>query len=257
MAREEAQKAAKAEAEARRIAAETEKAKQEEEARKQREALNGVPDYVQDTPTDARARGYRRVNGEKIDRQEPISAPMGKEIEVKFSDNEKPKGLVAVIDAAQLQPSHLNGNRNPLHFIDEAQPKERNDEASRLAAQKIASDIRPEEITSSTTAYTGAPTVNTRGEVIQGNNRSIALRDMWAEYPEQAAKYKQYLMDHAQDYGLNADDIANMDSPVLVNMIDAPDDQAIQLGQYVAQDTESGGVERINHKMRYVRLERT
>lgn len=245
MAREEAQKAAKAEAEARRIAAETEKAKQEEEARKQREALNGVPDYVQDTPTDARARGYRRVNGEKIDRQEPISAPMGKEIEVKFSDNEKPKGLVAVIDAAQLQPSHLNGNRNPLHFIDEAQPKERNDEASRLAAQKIASDIRPEEITSSTTAYTGAPTVNTRGEVIQGNNRSIALRDMWAEYPEQAAKYKQYLMDHAQDYGLNADDIANMDNPVLVNMIDVPDDQAIQLGQYVAQDTESGGVERI------------
>jgi len=245
MAREEAQKAAKAEAEAWRIAAEAEKAKQEEEARKQREALNGVPDYVQDTPTDARARGYRRVNGEKIDRQEPISAPMGKEIEVKFSDNEKPKGLVAVIDAAQLQPSHLNGNRNPLHFIDEAQPKERNDEASRLAAQKIASDIRPEEITSSTTAYTGAPTVNTRGEVIQGNNRSIALRDMWAEYPEQAAKYKQYLMDHAQDYGLNADDIANMDSPVLVNMIDVPDDQAIQLGQYVAQDTESGGVERI------------
>ena len=245
MAREEAQKAAKAEAEAIRIAAEAEKAKQEEEARQQREALNGVPDYVQDTPTDARARGYRRVNGEKIDRQEPISAPMGKEIEVKFSDNEKPKGLVAVIDAAQLQPSHLNGNRNPLHFIDEAQPKERNDEASRLAAQKIASDIRPEEITSSTTAYTGAPTVNTRGEVIQGNNRSIALRDMWAEYPEQAAKYKQYLMDHAQDYGLNADDIANMDSPVLVNMIDAPDDQAIQLGQYVAQDTESGGVERI------------
>lgn len=245
MAREEAQKAAKAEAEAIRIAAEAEKAKQEEEARQQREALNGVPDYVQDTPTDARARGYRRVNGEKIDRQEPISAPMGKEIEVKFSDNEKPKGLVAVIDAAQLQPSHLNGNRNPLHFIDEAQPKERNDEASRLAAQKIASDIRPEEITSSTTAYTGAPTVNTRGEVIQGNNRSIALRDMWAEYPEQAAKYKQYLMDHAQDYGLNADDIANMDSPVLVNMIDVPDDQAIQLGQYVAQDTESGGVERI------------
>lgn len=245
MAREEAQKAAKAEAEARRIAAETEKAKQEEEARKQREALNGVPDYVQDTPTDARARGYRRVNGEKIDRQEPISAPMGKEIEVKFSDNEKPKGRVAVIDSAQLQPSHLNATRNPLHFIDEAQPKERNDEASRLAAQKIASDIRPEEITSSTTAYTGAPTVNTRGEVIQGNNRSIALRDMWAEYPEQAAKYKQYLMDHAQDYGLNADDIANMDNPVLVNMIDVPDDQAIQLGQYVAQDTESGGVERI------------
>lgn len=224
------------------------RAEREETERVEREYLNGVPDMVNDTPQDARARGYRRVNGHKIDRQEPIQALQGKEIAVKFSDNTLQTGRVAVIEAGQLQPSHIRGVRNPLHFIDEAQPKERNDEASVLSAQKIAGNIRPEEITSSVTAYTGAPTVNARGEAIQGNNRSDALRLMWESHPKQAAKYKQYLIDHAREFGLNAEDIAGMQHPVLVNMLDVEDVDAINLGQFVAQDTESGGIERIKAK---------
>lgn len=220
----------------------------EEAERIEREALNGVPDMVDDKPQDARARGYRRMNGHKIDRQEPVQALQGKEVSVKFSDDAIVGGRVAVIDVNLLQPSHIQGVRNPLHFIDEAQPKERNDEASVLSARKIAGNIRPEEITSSVTAYTGAPTVNARGEAIQGNNRSDALRIMWENHPEQAALYKQYLKDHAEEFGLQAEDIEAMEHPVLVNMVDVDDAEAIRLGQYVAQDTESGGVERIKPK---------
>ena len=210
--------------------------------------LNGVPDIVDDTPQDARERGFRRVNGYKIDRQKPLQAVNGKEIAVRFSNDVIANGHVAVIDAEQLQPSHIQGVRNPLHFIDEAQPKERNDEASIVSAQRIAKNIRPEEITSSVTAYTGAPIINARGETIQGNNRSDALRLMWSQNKDQAEKYKQYLIDHAQEFGLNAEDIAAMERPILVNMIDVSDEDAIALGQYVAQDTESGGLERIKPK---------
>lgn len=224
------------------------RAEREEAERIEREALNGVPDMMDDKPQDARARGYRRMNGHKIDRQEPVQALQGKEVSVKFSDDAIVGGRVAVIDVNLLQPSHIQGVRNPLHFIDEAQPKERNDEASVLSARKIAGDIRPEEITSSVTAYTGAPTVNARGEAIQGNNRSDALRIMWENHPEQAALYKQYLKDHAEEFGLQAEDIEAMEHPVLVNMVDVDDAEAIRLGQYVAQDTESGGVERIKPK---------
>ena len=224
------------------------RAEREEAERIEREALNGVPDMVDDKPQDARARGYRRMNGHKIDRQEPVQALHGKDVSVKFSDDVLVGGRAAVIDANQLQPSHIQGVRNPLHFIDEAQPKERNDEASLLSSQKIAGNIRPEEITSSVTAYTGAPTVNARGEVIQGNNRSDALRQMWAAYSEQAETYKQYLKDHADEFGLQAEDIDGMKHPVLVNMVDVDDAEAINLGQYVAQDTESGGIERIKPK---------
>lgn len=227
---------------------ETERAEREEADRIRREALNGVPDIIDDKPQDARARGFRRVNGEKVDRQQPLQAKHGKEVQVKFDDKNIPAGRVSLIEAEQLQPSHINGRRNPFHFIDEAQPKERNDEASVMSARRIAANIRPEEITSSVTAYTGAPTVNTRGEVIQGNNRSAALREMWAGEPEQSAIYKQYLADHAADFGLAPEDVEAMQQPVLVNMVDVPDDEAISLGQFVAQDTESGGTERIKPK---------
>lgn len=247
-----------ADAERRRIAneaaalrkAEEEKlrAEREEAERIEREALNGVPDMVDDKPQDARARGYRRMNGHKIDRQEPVQALQGKDVSVKFSDDAIVGGRISVIDANLLQPSHVQGVRNPLHFIDEAQPKERNDEASVLSARKIAGNIRPEEITSSVTAYTGAPTINARGEVIQGNNRSDALRQMWEGHKDQAEQYKQYLKDHADEFGLRAEDIDSVERPVLVNMLEVDDTEAINLGQFVAQDTESGGIERIKPK---------
>ncbi|MBR5147705.1 MAG: hypothetical protein IKV15_00715 [Bacteroidaceae bacterium] len=240
--------AEKAEAEQRRAEEARILAEQEEQARIEREQLNGVPDMVDDIPADARARGFRRVNGHKVERQGVLPAAQGKEVGVKFANDMIANGRVAVIEAETLQPSHLQGQRNPAHFIDEAQPKERNDEASIASARKIASNIRPEEITTSVTAYTGAPTVNMRGEAIQGNSRSDALRVMWAEHPDQAEKYKQYLIDHSEEFGLDAEQVAAMQHPVLVNMLDVSDADAINLGQYVAQDTESGGTERIKPK---------
>ena len=254
----ERMRAAAVEAEKSKAAAAERKARQEEEEkahqareeaeRKEREALNGVPNITEDKPSDARARGYRRVDGHKVDRQAPVNAVMGKEVQVKFDDKNIPAGHVAIVDASELQPSHIGGQRNAKHFIDEAQPKERKDDASVEAARKIASNIRPEEITTSVTAYTGAPTVNSRGEVIQGNNRSAALKEMWASHPEQGARYKQYLKEHASEYGLTAEDVDKVQSPVLVNMLDVSDADAIALGQFVASDTESGGTERLKPK---------
>lgn len=236
------------------IKAEQERAEREEAERIEREMFNGIPDWGYDTPAHARARGYRRNGVDRIDRQSPISAEKGREVEVKFSDGDIPKGRVAIIDAGQLQPSHIQGTRNPSFFLDEAQPKERDDAASVVSARRIAANIRPEEITSSVTAYTGAPTVNARGETIQGNNRSDALRLMWESHPESAARYKQYLMEHAEELGLTAEQIESVENPVLVNMVDVDDDEAIRLGQFVAQDIESGGIERIKPKNAVTRM---
>lgn len=223
-------------------------AAKEEQERKEREAVDGVPDWVNDTPHDARARGYRRSNGHQYARQENIPHTKGKETSVKFTDKVSQPGHLALIEAEQLQPSHMNGQPNVNHFIPEAQPKKRTDKASTISSEKIAANINPAEITSSVTAYTGAPTVNSRGETIQGNNRSAALKSMWKSHADQAGIYKQYLMDHADEFGLKAEDIAKMKNPVLVNMVDVDDNKAIELGQHSAQDTESGGVERIKVK---------
>lgn len=244
----EAQKEAEEKARMAAEEAKSQAAAKEEAERKEREAVQGVPDWVNDTPQDARARGYRRSNGAKYDRQGEALAVKGKETSVKFADKVKQDGRVGVIEADQLQPSHLNGQPNVYHFIPEAQPKNRTDKASVVSSEDIASNINPAEITSSVTAYTGAPTVNTHGETIQGNNRSAALKSMWESHADQAAIYKQYLLDHADEFGLKTDDIAKMKHPVLVNMVDVDDAKAIELGQYNAQDTESGGTERIKAK---------
>lgn len=242
------QKAADEKAKAAADEAKVQAAAKEEQERKEREAVDGVPDWVDDTPHDARARGYRRSNGYQYARQENIPHTKGKETSVKFTDKVSQPGHLALIEAEQLQPSHMNGQPNVNHFIPEAQPKKRTDKASTISSEKIAANINPAEITSSITAYTGAPTVNSRGETIQGNNRSAALKSMWKSHADQAGIYKQYLMDHADEFGLKAEDIAKMKNPVLVNMVDVDDNKAIELGQHSAQDTESGGVERIKVK---------
>ena len=246
---------AQQEAEARQRAterAEAEKAEREarEEAeRREREALEGIPEWHMDTPENARKRGARRYGGQIFTRQEPVNGVVGKEVEVKFSQKDLPKGHVVVMEADQLQPSHIQGKRNPMFFIEEAQPKNRAEDVSQTAARNIAENIRPQEITSSTTAYTGAPTINTRGEVIQGNNRSDALRYLWQNnLPKQQQAYKQYLLDQAEQLGLDSNAINAMQHPVLVNQLDVDDAEAIRLGQMTAQDTESGGVERIKPK---------
>lgn len=243
------------EAEARQRAAEraeaekAEREAREEAARLEREALEGIPEWHMDTPENARKRGARRYGGQMFTRQEPVQNVPGKEVEVKFSQKDLPKGRVAVIEAEQLQPSHTQGQRNPMFFIEEAQPKNRSEAVSINAARDMAEGIRPQEITGSATAYTGAPTVNTRGEVIQGNNRSDALRYLWQNnLPEQQQTYKQYLLDNAEQLGLDTDAVGAMQHPVLVNMLDVDDADAIRLGQMTAQDTESGGIERIKPK---------
>lgn len=246
---------AQQEAEARQRAAEraeaekAEREAREEAARLEREALEGIPEWHLDTPENARKRGVRRFSGQMFTRQEPVQGVVGNEVEVKFSQKDLPKGHVAVIEASQLQPSHIQGQRNPMFFIEEAQPKNRAEAVSMFAAKEMAEGIRPQEITGSATAYTGAPTINSRGEVIQGNNRSDALRYLWEnKLPEQQQTYKQYLIDNAEQFGLDPEAVNAMQQPVLVNMLDVDDAEAIRLGQMTAQDTESGGVERIKPK---------
>lgn len=246
---------AQQEAEARQRAAEraeaekAEREAREEAARLEREALEGIPEWHLDTPENARKRGVRRFSGQMFTRQEPVQGVVGHEVEVKFSQKDLPKGHVAVIEASQLQPSHIQGQRNPMFFIEEAQPKNRAEAVSMFAAKEMAEGIRPQEITGSATAYTGAPTINSRGEVIQGNNRSDALRYLWEnKLPEQQQTYKQYLIDNAEQFGIDPEAVNAMQHPVLVNMLDVDDAEAIRLGQMTAQDTESGGIERIKPK---------
>lgn len=212
-----------------------------------------VKDWVDDTASEARKRGYRIVNGQKVERQGALSEDTevvyGDEHTTKFSQNDKPTTRFAVVSAKKMQPSHIRGQRNPAFFNDEGQPKNRTDQVSVAREEEIAKNIDPEEITVGVTAYQGAPTINGRGEVIQGNNRAAALREMYSGgYGMSAKKYRQFLKDNAKMFGLTPEDIDRIEDPVLVNVADVTDAEAIRLGQLKATDNESGGVQFIEPK---------
>lgn len=212
-----------------------------------------VKDWVDDTASEARKRGYRIVNGQRVERQGALSegtdVVYGDEHTTKFSQNDKPTTRFAVVSAKKMQPSHIRGQRNPAFFNDEGQPKNRTDQVSVAREEEIAKNIDPEEITVGVTAYQGAPTINGRGEVIQGNNRAAALREMYSGgYGMSAKKYRQFLKDNAKMFGLTPEDIDRIEDPVLVNVADVTDAEAIRLGQLKATDNESGGVQFIEPK---------
>ena len=192
-----------------------------------------------------RQQGYREGEGGVVyHRQKPedVGGVRGKEVTVAFSPTEKVAGHVKLVELDTVQASHNNGQLNLLHFGPDWQPKDRSSQASRVEAEKIAGNIDPEQITGSDNAFIGsAPSVNERHETIQGNNRVDALKEMYASHPDQAVKYKQWLIDHAAEFGLNAEDIKKMKKPVIVNELPVDDATAKKLGQMMSSGFESGG----------------
>jgi hypothetical protein len=148
-----------------------------------------------------------------------------------------------LVEAEELQPSHSQGYRNPMHFIPEAQPKNRNDEGSKSAEMGFANEPRFKELGENTNAYSGAPVVNERSEVVQGNNRAAGLK---IGYNQGNSKYKNDLADNAEKFGFSKEQVLEMKNPILVREVAFSDEGAIEFGNYDAKDLETGGKGRID-----------
>ena len=184
--------------------------------------------------------------GVRYDRQkkEDMTGVYGKDVKVDFTPTVGVNGRAKVVEVDSVQASHVNGQVNPMHFGPDWQPKDRTDDASKAGQDQALKNFDPEKITGDGNAFIGsAPSVNERHEAIQGNNRVEILRRLYDEQPEKAAQYKQWLIDHAEEYGLDAAEIAKMKKPILVNELPVDDAKALELGQYRASDFESGGKE--------------
>lgn len=236
-----------------RIRLENERRRREREELERNAEGSTVREYTEDPPRQARARGARLVNGAVVYRQEPMTVEHYADAERAFSQRPGETRIPVkrtIVEAESLQASHKEGRMNPKHFIPEAQPKDRADNGlSSTAADRIASDIRPDEITGGITAYTGAPVVNGRGEVIQGNNRTDALQTMYdgaERHAKSVERYKEYLKAHASEYGMTAEQVEAMAHPVAVDVAEVSDSEAIRLGHRGQTDLESAGTDTMN-----------
>lgn len=172
-----------------------------------------------------------------------LYGPVGDGDMVRFASGVEVPFNYKLVEADKVQPSHVNGYRNPLFFIPEAQPKNRNDAASKAAERSFAQSPRMNELGENTNAYSGAPIVNARGEVIQGNNRAAGLK---IGYEEGNMSYKEQLANQAEKFGFTYEQVMEMKNPILVRRVDVADDFAIELGNYDAKDLETGGVRAID-----------
>lgn len=128
-----------------------------------------------------------------------VTAPGGRKIEV------RPE----VVDAGQLVASHgPDLNVNP-QFPAELQPRDRSRAASEAQVGEIARGLDPSLLGDSPTTTDGAPIVGPDGVVESGNGRVLAIRRAYAQHPEAAARYRQFLEQQGHD-------LTGINEPVLI-----------------------------------------
>ncbi len=119
-----------------------------------------------------------------------------------------------IVEADSLITSNLeNGGINP-DYSQELQPRDRSRDASIEEIAKISTNLDPELLGESRLASDGAPIIGSDLMVESGNGRTLAIRQAYKNGTAQ--NYRNWLMNNAQYFGLNPDEIANMNNPVLV-----------------------------------------
>ncbi len=201
------------------------------------------PTKLDDTPINAaedRKRGFRIRNRIRYNRQSTTipNKVVGSPAFVRF--NYKPTGRVegnfVLMEADDTQPSHQSGMENPMHFIGEGQPKDRTNLANEETTK--AATLKPEDLGHSPNAFYGAPIVNERGEGIQGNGRVGALKLYYNTSSYNDGRYQQWLSENAYQFGFTPEQVAQFKKPILVRMLPATDERAIELGSYTADDLQ-------------------
>jgi len=186
-----------------------------------------------------RKQGFKIVNGERVQRQDRVQAVEGDATTIGFSKKDKQEGVWAVVDNSVTQPSHRSGIENPLHFLPEAQPRNRGGMAVlKNEAKQKADNLNPDELGDSPNAYFGAPVINERGEGVQGNGRIEAVDYYYKNYPDDPKGYREFVRKKAAALGIDVSSIEGMKNPVLVRIVKIDDARAIQLGNYKPSDLE-------------------
>lgn len=187
------------------------------------EGFAGKPYAARDDGRTAQAAGAVRPEPgpsprevpEAADRGEVARAPgEGRESEVLTERGQAVRVKFRLVDAADLITSHDDDLKANKDFPQELQPRDRERAASAEQIRRIEGNIRPVLLGDSAKASDGAPIVGPDMVVESGNARTIALRRAYKG--DKADVYRTWLAEHAEEFGLKAEDVKAMDQPVLV-----------------------------------------
>lgn len=156
----------------------------------------------QDTPTGVNAEGELEPEGA----ENVVKTAKGTEVQTGFT----------VVEADELIASHdINGDPNPA-FPTELQPRDRGRDASIAWVKKTARQLDPDSLGRTRRADTGAPIVGPDRVVESGNGRTMAIQEAYRS--GSADEYREWLIEEAHHYNLDAGRVRAMKAPVLVRV---------------------------------------
>lgn len=131
--------------------------------------------------------------------------------------------------------NNLDGSVNK-DYPSELQPRNRQRVGNLTQVAEIAGNLRPADLAENRMLNHGAPLIREDGVVLNGNGRIMAIRTAVKNGTDHG--YKQYLIDHAEELGLNPDNIEHMENPVLVKVMD--DELTADDVKAITTDTSGG-----------------
>lgn len=180
---------------------------------------------------------YDESNGDR-DVPDSDSEPhtSGKSTKVVTADGKEYNVHYEVRPESEITVSNnLDGSVNK-DYPSELQPRNRQRVGNLTQVAEIAGNLRPADLAENRMLNHGAPLIREDGVVLNGNGRIMAIRTAVKNGTDHG--YKQYLIDHAEELGLNPDNIEHMENPVLVKVMD--DELTADDVKAITTDTSGG-----------------
>lgn len=168
-------------------------------------------------------------------------ANRGKSATVRTDDGKEFKVSYKIVPAETLIASNTADFGKNENYPAKLQPRDRDRVSMKEQVDDMARNLRPEDLAESRSVNQGAPLVNQDNVVENGNGRTMAITRAYTTdgdaYKASSQKYKQYLMEHAEEYGYTREEVEAMQNPVLVRQRDASSDS---LQDSIIHSTEGG-----------------
>lgn len=160
---------------------------------------------------------------------------------VRTDDGKELKVSYRIVPAETLIASNTADFGKNENYPEKLQPRDRDRVSMKEQVDDMARNLRPEDLTESRSVNQGAPLVNQDNVVENGNGRTMAITRAYTTdgdaYKASSQKYKQYLVEHAEEYGYTREEVEAMQDPVLIRQRDASSDS---LQDSIIHSTEGG-----------------
>lgn len=160
---------------------------------------------------------------------------------VRTDDGKELKVSYRIVPAETLIASNTADFGKNENYPKKLQPRDRDRVSMKEQVDDMARNLRPEDLAESRSVNQGAPLVNQDNVVENGNGRTMAITRAYTTdgdaYKTSSQKYKQYLVEHAEEYGYTREEVEAMQNPVLIRQRDASSDS---LQDSIIHSTEGG-----------------